>query len=195
MTYRRLALAATLAALTVLPAFAADSSHEAKLRQLAEADILSWAQQPTVVEAIKQQNAKHATLTDADIQRLDQQWRAEAKGSGGPLSSGVLANDLSKRLKQVKAQHKGLFSEIFVMDNRGLNVGQSDMTSDYWQGDEAKWQKTFSVGPKVVFVDEVKMDESSQVLQSQVSVSIVDPATNAVIGAVTVGVNVAELPN
>ena len=81
------------------------------------------------------------------------------------------------------------------MDNKGLNVGQSDVTSDYWQGDEAKWKKTFLVGPNAVFIDKVEEDESTQQFQSQVSLSIVDPATNIVIGAITIGIDVEVLPN
>jgi hypothetical protein len=79
------------------------------------------------------------------------------------------------------------------MDDKGLNVGQSDVTSDYWQGDEPKWQKTFKVGPDTVFVDKVEKDESSEQLQIQVSVSIKDPETGKVIGAVTLGINVDQL--
>jgi hypothetical protein len=79
------------------------------------------------------------------------------------------------------------------MDNKGLNVGQSDVTSDYWQGDEAKWQKTYSVGPAAVFVDKIEQDESTQKFQTQVSISVVDPAGGAVIGAVTVGLDVEML--
>jgi hypothetical protein len=58
---------------------------------------------------------------------------------------------------------------------------------------EGKWKKTFLVGPGTVFVDKVQKDESTQALQSQASVSIVDPATNQVIGAVTVGINVDRI--
>ena len=79
------------------------------------------------------------------------------------------------------------------MDDRGLNAGQSDVTSDYWQGDEAKWQKTFKAGADAVFVDVVEKDESTQQLQVQVSVSIKDPETGKVIGAVTLGINVDQL--
>ena len=79
------------------------------------------------------------------------------------------------------------------MDNKGLNVGQSDVTSDYWQGDEAKWKKTFLVGPDAVFIDKVEEDESTQQFQSQVSLSIVDPTTKNVIGAVTIGIDVEVL--
>jgi hypothetical protein len=79
------------------------------------------------------------------------------------------------------------------MDAKGLNVGQSDVTSDYWQGDEAKWQKTYGAGSGVVFVDGVEEDESTQALQSQASVTISDPETGEPIGAITVGINLDML--
>ena len=78
------------------------------------------------------------------------------------------------------------------MDAKGLNVGQSDVTSDYWQGDEAKFQKSFGAGAGAVFVDEAEKDESTQMLQSQASMTIVDE-TGAPIGAITVGINLDKL--
>ena len=79
------------------------------------------------------------------------------------------------------------------MDAKGLNVGTSDVTSDYMQGDEGKWQKTYLVGPDATFIDEVEFDESSKTFQSQVSTTVVDPATGKAIGAVTIGMNVEKL--
>jgi hypothetical protein len=187
-------LALAIAALAIDGGAAvAAGKHEAPVVALVEGKIRALVQTPAVVTAVKNQNAKHAKLDQAAIDRLDQQWRAEVKAKSGPLSAGVLANALSKYLKKIKADHGGLFTEIFVMDNRGLNVGQSDVTSDYWQGDEAKWQKTFLVGPSAVFVDKVEHDESTQTLQTQVSLAIVDPATKRVIGAATFGIDVAAL--
>lgn len=82
--------------------------------------------------------------------------------------------------------HRRSNSEIFVMDNRALNVGQSGPTSDYWQGDEAKWQQTFLVGADAVHISKIEYDESSKAFDFQLSFSIVDG--NEVIGAVTFGV-------
>lgn len=173
----------------------AQEKHEAPILKLVESQMMAWAQSSIVVEAIKAQNNKHAAFVQADIDKLDKQWMEETKGGSKPLIESILVNPLSVYLKKIKADSKGLYAEIFVMDNKGLNVGQSDITSDYWQADEAKWQKTFSVGPKAIFIDKVRKDESSQALTSQVSFAIVDPATNAPIGAITVGVNVEELAN
>lgn len=186
------ALAAVALASSVV--LAAEPSRHAPVPDSVISEIKAWANDPVVIQAIKEQNAKHALLSQDDIDRLDKQWRAETKTfTARPLIESVLARPLSAYLKTVKAQAGGLYNEIFIMDNRGLNVGQSDVTSDYWQGDEAKWQETFLAGSDAVFVDEVDFDESTQTYQSQVNISIADPSSNTVIGAVTVGVNVDEI--
>ncbi len=156
-------------------------------------NIQGWLSDAAVIEAIKAQNTAHSSLTDADIDTLDKTWRAEAKSGGGDLVNKLLENELSKFLSGKKSAHNGTITEIFVMDNKGLNVGQSAVTSDYMQGDEAKWQKTYGTGAAAVFVDEVEFDESSQSFQSQVSATIVDPSSGSVIGAITVGLNVENL--
>jgi len=79
------------------------------------------------------------------------------------------------------------------MDFKGLNVGQSAVTSDYMQGDEAKWQKTYQAGADALFIDEVEFDDSTQSFQTQMSATVVDPATGEAIGAITIGVNVEKL--
>jgi hypothetical protein len=68
-----------------------------------------------------------------------------------------------------------------------------DPTSDFWQGDEAKWQKSFSAGPDAIFVDDVEQDESTQKFEVQTSMTVVDPATGKAIGAITVGLDADKL--
>lgn len=186
------AMVATVA-LTAAPVWSVQSKEQPTVPTAVVSQIKTWANDPVVVEAIKKQNAKHASLSQDEIDRLDKQWRAETKGADQPLIASVLKNALSTYLKGVKSNAAGLYTEIFVMDDKGLNVGQSDVTSDYWQGDEAKWKKTFQAGPGGLLIDEVEFDESSQTYQSQVSVSIVDPSTGNTIGAVTVGVDVEKV--
>jgi hypothetical protein len=152
-----------------------------------------WLENPLIVRAINDQNAAHASMDQAGIDALDQQWRSESVDGSGPLLDEVMSNELSVFLQSVREDSQGLITEVFVMDNLGLNVGQSDLTSDFWQGDEAKWQKTYQAGPDVLFVDDVEMDESSQRYQAQVSYSISDPVTGDVIGAVTIGIDAEGL--
>lgn len=171
----------------------AQEKHTPKATAWAENTLRAWMKEAIVIDAVKAQNARHASITQAEIDALDKQWRAETKAAAKPLIDSVMGNALSAHLRKLEASAKGLVTEIFVMDNKGLNVGQSDVTTDYWQADESKWQKTFLVGPGAVFVDKVEKDESTQKFQVQVSISIVDPTANAVIGAVTVGLDIESL--
>lgn len=177
--------------LSVQPGRAND--FKPQLQQFFDSTMKAWLSDPAVVDAVKAQNAANGSLDAGAIDALDKQWRAEKKAGGCPLIDKVLANALSKALAARKATTDGLVSEVFVMDAKGLNVGQSDPTSDYMQGDEAKWQQTFQAGPDAVFIDEVEYDESSKAFQSQVSATVKDPATGQAIGAMTVGVNVEKL--
>ncbi|NIA69502.1 hypothetical protein HBA54_12950 [Pelagibius litoralis] len=185
-------LTGATASLLASTAFAAEP-HVAPMTDFANSTVKQWIADNIVIEAIKAQNAKHAGLSQGDIDKLDQDWRAQTDAGSKPMIDAVLGNALSAYLVNQKNGAQGLVTEVFVMDNRGLNVGQSDVTSDFWQGDEAKWQKTYSAGPGAIFVDEVEMDESTQTFQSQLSMSIIDPASGDVIGAITVGINVDAL--
>jgi hypothetical protein len=174
------------------PALAADQ-HVGPMKEFAEKTARAWITDPTIIEAVKDQNKKNADLSQADIDRLDKQWRAETKVSERPLIDDVLSRAISKSLLGTKNSASGLVTEVFVMDNKGLNVGQSDVTSDYWQGDEAKWQETYLAGADAVLIDDVEFDESTQTFQSQLSLPIVDPDTGDVIGAATFGIDVDAL--
>jgi len=164
-----------------------------QIQSLMSEKIEPWLSDPTVIEGLRTQNAAHANFDSARINALDAQWAEEAKAGGGPLIDSVLGNAVSALLSEKKEALGGVVSEMFVMDRIGLNVGQSDVTSDYWQGDEDKWKKTFLVGPDATFIDEVDFDESAEAFLSQASTTIVDPETGAPLGAITVGINVEKL--
>ena len=155
-------------------------------------DIRGWLQTPVVEISVNAQNRRYAKVGQAQIDKLDKQWRAEREEQVQPLVAAVLNNPLSTYLTQIQAASGGLLTEIFVVDNKGLNVGQSSITSDYWQGDEGKFQKTFPVGADAVFIDEAELNEGTQTWRAQVNMTVVDDS-KAPIGAVTVEVNLTEL--
>lgn len=181
------------AAMFLAPVAFAQSGNNAALRNLVDDKFRAWISDPLLIDAIRAQNRAHAGLAQSDIDALDRQWRAETSSNVRPMIDEMLDRPASKRLVGHKNDGEGLFTEIFVMDNRGLNVAQSDPTTDFWQGDEAKWKKTYLAGSDAVFIDEVEFDDSTQTYQSQVSLAISDPDTGSVIGAITIGVNVELL--
>ncbi|PKR89724.1 hypothetical protein CXZ10_07440 [Pleomorphomonas diazotrophica] len=190
---RYVALGLLLCSATGMNPALAQDEYVAAARAYVEQNVVPFLSEAVVVDAINAQNAKFAGLQQADIDALDQKWRAEVEAADKPMIDETLSSPLSKFLIERREASEGVITELFVTDGKGLNVGQSDPTSDYWQGDEAKWQKSFQAGPGAIFVDEVEKDESTQQLQTQVSATIVDPKTGAAIGAVTVGLNVDGL--
>jgi hypothetical protein len=191
----RTSLAAMVIGAAALLASAPQAQDEftAPLTELAKGEIAAFASDPALISAIVAQNAITAAYDQAKIDALDTQWRAEVGAASKPLIDATLGNAASQYLAGVQAAAGGKYTEIFAMDAKGLNVGQSTQTSDYWQGDEDKFTASFGAGADAVHIGEVEQDESTQIFQSQVSVPITDPATGSVIGAITVGVDVSML--
>ena len=135
-------------------------------------EIDHWLQNEIVSVSITAQNERYGRLAEAQILELDHRWRSEKQQGDQPLIAATVSNPLSVYLTRMQGQSYGLFVEIFIMDQNGLNVGQSSVTSDFWQGDEAKFQKTFDVGPDAIFVDEPEWDNSFQIWRVQVNKSL-----------------------
>jgi hypothetical protein len=152
-----------------------------------------WLANPIVEMTVAAQSKRHAGLQQPDIDALDQQWRAERESEDQPLIAATLSAPLSSYLTRIQAGDLGLYTEIFIVDARGLNVGQSAITGDYWQGDEAKFQKTFDVAPDAVFIDEAEWDENWKVWRAQLNMSIPSQDGSRAIGAATIEVNLTEL--
>ncbi|QKV17697.1 hypothetical protein [Oricola thermophila] len=184
------ALAALL--LAASPA-AAGGEHVPAVTDYADAVIRPWIDDPAIVAAVKAQNEATGRLTQEEIEALDMQWRLGVAGGDRSMIDEALSSELSVLLRQRQAEARGVITEIFVTDAKGLNVGQSVVTSDYWQGDEAKWQMTYGTGDAdAVFVDNARKDESTGMLQAQVSMTIADEKGEP-IGAITVGIDLDAL--
>lgn len=139
------------------------------------------------------QNKRHTKIEQAEVDALDKKWRAERKAEDKPLISATLSNPLSVYLLRMQARAGGLYSEIFIMDDKGLNVGQSSITSDYWQGDEAKYKKTFLVAPDAVFIDDPEWHKDTKTWRAQVNMTIAANEGGKAIGAAVFEINLTEL--
>ncbi len=135
-----------------------------------------------IVKAVKAQNARGMSLEK--IQEMDKAWIATP--GVNEFMASLKTNDCARKIKSIQASAP-YFAEIFVMDNKGANVCMTDKTSDYWQGDEAKWQKSYNNGAGGTDISDVKFDESSQTYEVQVSIPVKSGGT--VIGAITFGIN------
>ena len=200
-------------------AFAQDKKEEMPspaVEKYARDFLAKWGNDPKLIEAIKASTAKTKKYSFDDVTVIDSQWRVAKSGAdkekkaasalaelttdspeanlkkGEALIKETRESAASKFLieQMEKAEPKGAVTEIFVMDGWGWNVGQTGGTSDFYQGDEGKWQKTFASGdPNEVEV--LPIVEEDGVRYSHVSLPIKDGGKN--IGAVTIGVDVSKV--
>lgn len=181
------------ALLAAIAAPAAANDFAPAMTDFLNGEVRGWAQDPILVAAITAQNERNADLSQGDIETLDQTWRAEVGNADSATVNGVLHNSAADFLRERIEDSAGVITELFIMDFHGLNVAASGATSDMWQGDEAKFQKTYGVGSDAVHLSEIEFDESSQTYQGQISIPLINPETGELIGAMTIGVNAEAL--
>ena len=166
-------------------AFAAEKAPQ-KVVDLANSKLAGIGTDSVIVAAVKAENAKGKSLDQ--IKEMDKKWKA----TPGVVDymKALMDSECGKYIAGIQSSAP-YYAEIFVMDNQGANVAMTDKTSDYWQGDEAKFQKSFNGGSGSVFVDEVEFDDSAQAYLVQVSVPVKDG--DNVIGAITFGIDMDKI--
>lgn len=146
--------------------------------------IKKWGEDPVLIAAVKEQNAKGMTLDQ--IQKRDKEWMATT-GMDDQMKA-MMKNAAAQELDKLEAT-KPYFFESILMDNQGANVAMTNKTSDYWQGDETKFTNAFKVGG--VDIGKSKFDDSAKAYLIQVSVPVLEGGKP--IGALCVGINLDEL--
>jgi len=194
MKFIKTALASTFLAMSLAPVHAEPPQPD--MDKLISPELLQQIQEfisaEIVTVSVQAQNARLNDLSQDKIDALDNQWKAEREAADKPLIAATLSSPLSVYLARIQGKSLGLYPEIFVMDQNGLNVGQSSVTSDFWQGDEDKFQKTYDVSDDAIFIDAAEWDDELKIWRNQVSFTLLDSAKKK-IGAVTVELNLTEL--
>jgi hypothetical protein len=168
----------------LIVAQAASDLGAAKARETAAARLAiaeTIAKDPELLREIKAKN--QSGESDAEIQKKDKLWQASPRY---PLRKQLTSNACAARLKRIVASDP-VIVEAFLMDAKGALVCASRETSDYWQGDEDKWLKTYKDGQRV-FVDHPALDVSTNAYGVQLSMLISDGS--AKVGALTLTLKV-----
>ncbi|MEB3735284.1 PDC sensor domain-containing protein [Halopseudomonas pachastrellae] len=163
-----------------------------RLQQLYAQLFSAWKQEPRLIDAVIQHNSQHNQLSMQQIHARDQQWQQEQANGSGPLIDSVLNSPAADWLRARQAEHEGLISEILLTDQQGLNVAVSGLTTDYWQGDEAKFAEPFFASTDRPYMSQLAYDQSTQRYQVHISTSVRDPQTGAIIGVLIIGLDTNE---
>ena len=180
-----------LAAVSMLVLAAGCSSNDAQdavhtRLETEAAKVAAWGNDPVLVSAVLDQNRQQLAL--AEIQRRDRIWPTD---TGKVLVTAATSGACADRLRELAASDP-IYGEMLVMDNKGALVCATSQTTDYYQGDEDKFTRSFNEGEGDTFVDTPRLDESAAEQLAQISLPVRDG--ESVIGALTVGVRINAIP-
>lgn len=145
---------------------------------------------PLIISEVNKTNEANKNLSSAQILELDQRWRKSVGNDDfiGPF----LVNDVAVKLMEFQGVNPG-FREIFVTDEHGLNVGQTNKTTDYYQADEEWWTRAYDSGAGNTYHGLVEFDESAQTEAISIYVPIRNPDTARVIGITKAVLSIAAI--
>jgi len=120
---------------------------------LANTTIQEWAQDPIIVESVREENRQNKTLDQIKI--LDEGWRMT---DGTPdFMRGWIDSDLGNKLAEIKGTQM-YFTVLWVTDNHGANVAMTDKVPAYWHGEDPCFKTAYGNGSGDVYVGEVETD-------------------------------------
>ncbi len=151
--------------------------------------LVALAADSEVVAAVEASNMRNASLSADDIRHLDAEWQASKTVT--PQISQFMTNPTAKHLLAFQSGHPE-FKEVFIADAFGLNMAQTDKTSDYYQADEAWWVNSFNGSAGRILHGDIEFDESSQTEAISAYVPVKNAAGKA-IGVVKGVINLSAL--
>lgn len=144
------------------------------------------AGQPALLNALSIANRQK--WREQDIIRHDMQWVQEITNQVPGLAESMLQSELSSLLQHWQQPFNGRIAEIILTDQQGRNVAISELTSDFWQGDEAKFQNIYQSNQRYFF-DDVSFDSSSQRFLVHLSIPVKDQHEQE-LGVLILGIDV-----
>ena len=173
-----------LAVVTFLPVVALASSFEITPSVQAELEkqtkhLATWAADPVVVAAVKEQNAK------GPIAGMDNgKWKTVRRSD--PMVQGLAGNAAGQFLRKKIESSGGTLDKVFLSGAQGEKVAFAEKTISYIHKGQEKFDVPMSTG-KPWQMTKPWFDESLQAYAIQVAVPIID-------GGKAIGVLVASVP-
>ncbi len=118
------------------------------------------------------------------VRELDQVWQAEQ--GPPPRLADLLEQPASRFLREI-ASDDPIYREILLTDRYGRLVAASGITSDYFQADEEWWRTSYDGGLiGRVTISDLQWDESAQVFSVDITVPVIDPSEDRLVGILRV---------
>lgn len=170
MMSRQITVAALVAAalVTAVPARPAQAELTGPERDRIVAVAQRMAADPSVLEAVRAQNAKKVPMPE--IMKVQADWKA---GKTPDLVRTLMTNTCARKMAEMQKPEKSIV-EVAVHDNQGVRVCVTNKTSNYYRGDKAKFTDAYKNGQGAIYVSKPEYDASTQEYTTEVSVPVMD---------------------
>jgi len=169
--------------------------EDERIRQLAERLFSKLDSMLDLQQAI---DAGPRLETLADVLTFDSMWQAQAPKKATDLANRILELPGSRTLNAWTLTHPELITEALLSNNMGTLVAMSQLTSDYWQGDEPKFNAVVSnirsglTGLDAMYLSDIRYDASTSRFQVTVSAPVGPVNDNLPKGVISLGLDIEE---
>lgn len=172
--------------------FVMSADEQAEIHHWLTPVVRQWLEEQRAAQVIAAYNEQRKDWTPHKRDLLDEEWREAFQAGNEADVARLLDGALSDQLRMLEVDSEGLVTELILTDRQGHNVAVSDMTSDFWQGDESKFTEARKLEPGQLQFGPVTYDESTRQFQVHVSRPVYDPESAEPLGVIIVGVNVEK---
>lgn len=141
-------------------------------------DVSVLARTPDVRREAASASARPFDPADAEV--IDHEWAQTTKPPGAVTAA--LDSTASQYLRDI-VTHDRIYRELLLTDVQGRLIAASNVTSDYFQGDEDWWKTARDDGRRgTVSLSDVRWDKSAGVYAIEVAVPVPAPGGDELVG-------------
>lgn len=173
---------------------ALSNTEQSKIRLIANqllAEITGSLDLQNALNRVPQETSFTEMLT------IDSKWQALAPETALPIAEDILALPASQALRSWQSTHQKLVTEAILINKMGAVAAMSKLTSDFWQGDEPKFQKVAanksqrkSADLIPLYISPIRYDSSAARFQVTVSAPVFPANSETPNGAIALGLDI-----
>jgi len=169
------------------------ADEEAHVRTLAE-KLFSKIDSALNLQQAIDEGPRMENLTD--VLNFDSRWQALAPTKAPELAKAILELPGSRTLHAWKMAHREYVTEALLINDRGTLAAMSQLTSDYWQGDERKFTRVIEnleaglSGRDAIYISDIRYDASTSRFQITVSAPVGPVSGNLPKGILALGLDI-----
>lgn len=128
----------------------------------------------------------------SEILNLDARWQALAPRYHSEMARLVASQEASLAMSNWQKNHGSMVTEVMLTNSIGTLVAMSRLSSDFWQGDELKFERHIREDARNLYVSPIYYDASTSRFQVTVSKPVIVAGRWLPAGVLIIGLDVEK---